>query len=207
MRRSRCASRSPDTVLAHWLWDRVWLQPQVMVSLARGQTPRVCREDIFPPCNSQEGLCSSAFLHCYQIPGSLTCNKKGLFRFIVLQAQGQDYQAVLLCACSGAAHDCGMCVCGEAGPITLYDGLRSLTLTEALPQWPRDFPWCLTSERIYYLLSGFSLTHGRLGDSHYAVWYLEQDYRCSSFLEDTRTFFPFLMVFSGQTDHLPFIDD
>lgn len=123
--------------------------------------PRVCREDIFPPCNSQEGLCSSAFLHCYQIPVSITCNKKGLFRFIVLQAQGQDYQAVLLCACSGAAHDCGMCMCGEAGPITLYDGLGSLTLTEALPQRPRDFPWCLTSERIYYLLCGFSLTHVR----------------------------------------------
>lgn len=57
------------------------------------------------------------------------------------------------------------------------------------------------------LTSGFSLTHGWLGDSHYpksSRWYLEQDCRCSSFLEDTRTFFPFLMVFSDQTDYLPF---
>lgn len=79
-------------------------------------------------------LCSSAFLHCYQIPRPLTCNKNGLYRFIVLQAQGQGYQAVLLCACGRVLHDCGMCMCGEAGPIALYDGLGSLTPPEALPQ-------------------------------------------------------------------------
>lgn len=126
--RQQTASSSPDMVLARWLWGQIltaasgdgvfskWTDSQGYVG-----------GHLFTLLLTGRTLCSSAFCHCYQIPGSLTCNKKGLlFRFIVLQARGQDYQAVLLCACGGAAHDCGMCMCGEAGPITLYDGLGSL---------------------------------------------------------------------------------